>query len=102
MFRPTLRDRHNITNGQLKNAKKKIAVAIDSECTYVKAGFANTRLKENSGYIEDQSTDGQDMSTAATMAYGTVWNSKWKKQNQLLFTNTNMRINAKNTKRVIK
>ena len=67
---PRLRDRHNITNGQLKNAKKKIAVAIDSECTYVKAGFANTRLKENSGYIEDQSTDGQDMSTAAT--YG-LW-----------------------------
>lgn len=68
---PRIRDRHNITNGQLKNANNDIAVAIDYDCTLIKAGFANTRLKENAGYTEDQTTEGQDMSTAAT--YGIHW-----------------------------
>lgn len=67
---PSIRIRHNITNGQLENAEKKpvIAVSVNPDCTLVKAGFANTRLKENAGYTEDQTTEGQDMSTAATYA----------------------------------
>jgi len=68
---PPLRDRHNIANGQLRNADKEIAVAIHPRCELVKEGFLNTKLKENSGYIEDQTTAGQDMSTVAT--YGIHW-----------------------------
>jgi len=70
---PRLRDRHNTANGQLENAEDTpvVAVAIDDSCKLVKAGMANTRLKENAGYIEDQTTEGQDMSTALT--YGIWW-----------------------------
>jgi hypothetical protein len=32
----------------------------------VNEGFTNTRLKENAGYLEDQTTEGQDISTAVT------------------------------------
>lgn len=63
---PSTRTRHNVTNGQLENANGVIGVAINEECKYVKAGFANTRLKENAGYTEDQTTEGQDMSNAAS------------------------------------
>lgn len=67
---PPLRERHNYTNGQLKNSAGVVAVAVSHDCEFVDNGFRNTRLKENAGYIEDQTTDGQDMSTAAT--YG-LW-----------------------------
>lgn len=63
---PPVRERHNITNGQLENADGIIAVAVDKKCSYVHAGFINTRLAENAKYTEDQTTEGQDMSTAAT------------------------------------
>ena len=68
---PAIRDRHNIANGQLKNADGEIAVVIDSRCELVKKGFQYTRLKENAQYIEDQTTEGQDMGNAAT--YGIHW-----------------------------
>ena len=67
---PSIRDRHNIANGQLENAEGTRAVAVYKKCEYVDKGFRNTRLKENASYLEDQSTEGQDMSTAAT--YG-IW-----------------------------
>jgi len=67
---PRVRNRHNITNGALEDANSILKVAVDEGCKYVKAGFANTRLKENAGYTEDQTTEGQDMSNAAT--YG-IW-----------------------------
>jgi hypothetical protein len=59
---PRLRDRHNIANGQLEKKR----VIIDERCEYVDKGLSNARLKENAGYIEDQSVEGQDMSTAVT------------------------------------
>ena len=65
---PSIRERHNIANGQLKNAAGRVSVFIDKRCKVVHEGFLNTRLKENAGYIEDQSTKGQDISTACTYA----------------------------------
>jgi len=63
---PPLRERHNHTNGALENAEGTISVAIDKRCNTIDDGFSNTRLKEKAGYIEDQSTEGQDISTAVT------------------------------------
>lgn len=68
---PAVRDRHNITNGQLKNADGEVGIVIADKCEYIKAGFAGTRLKPNAGYLEDETTKGQDMSTAVT--YGIHW-----------------------------
>lgn len=67
---PSLRDSHNVVNGQLKNSEGVIAVAINRKCDHVDKGFRNTRLKENAGYLEDQTTEGQDMSSA--FRYG-IW-----------------------------
>ena len=67
---PPLRERHNVANGQLENSEGVVAVEVNKKCEYVDKGFRNTRLKENAGYIEDQTTEGQDMSTAIT--YG-LW-----------------------------
>lgn len=67
---PSLRDSHNIVNGQLENSEGEVAVAVTRNCKYVDKGFLNTRLKENAGYLEDQSTEGQDMSSA--FRYG-IW-----------------------------
>jgi hypothetical protein len=67
---PSLRDSHNIVNGQLKNSEGVIAVAIAKKCENIDKGFRNTRLKENAGYLEDQSTEGKDMSSA--FRYG-IW-----------------------------
>lgn len=63
---PPLRERHNIANGLLKNANGRVSVFIDKRCKMVHEGFTNTRLKENAGYIEDETTLGQDISTAVT------------------------------------
>lgn len=67
---PPLRERHNIANGQLKNSEGVVGVVIDDKCDIIDAGFSNTRLKEGVGYLEDQTTKGQDISTACT--YG-IW-----------------------------
>lgn len=63
---PPVRERHNIANGLLKNAKGLVRVFIDKRCKMVHEGFTNTRLKENAGYLEDETTTGQDISTAVT------------------------------------
>lgn len=68
---PRIRARHNDANGQLLNAKGVVAVAVDSKCKMIDAGFTNTRLSENAGYKEDETTEGQDISTACT--YGIHW-----------------------------
>ena len=65
---PPVRERHNITNGQLENSEGEVAIAIDDSCYFIDAGFSNTRLAEKAKYTEDQTTEGQDMSTAATYA----------------------------------
>jgi len=63
---PALRERHNFANGQLKNGKGVVAIAVAKRCEYVDEGFRSTRLKEGAHYLEDQTTKGQDMSTAVT------------------------------------
>jgi len=63
---PPLRERHNTANGLLRNAKGLVRVFIDKRCKMVNEGFTNTRLKENAGYLEDETTEGQDISTAVT------------------------------------
>ena len=65
---PPVRERHNFVNGQLENSYKICAVVVDDKCYFIDAGFSNTRLSENSKYTEDQTTEGQDMSSAATYA----------------------------------
>lgn len=65
---PPLRERHNIANGILKNAQGIVRIAIDRRCKKINEGFTNTRLKENAGYLEDETTLGQDISTAVTYA----------------------------------
>lgn len=65
---PPVRQRHNITNGQLENANGVCSVLVDEKCYFIDAGFSNTRLSENSKYTEDQTTEGQDISTACTYA----------------------------------
>lgn len=67
---PSLRDSHNIVNGQLENADGEVAVSVLRGLDQVDKGFRNTRLKENAGYLEDQTTEGQDMSSA--FRYG-IW-----------------------------
>jgi len=61
---PSLRDSHNIINGQLENSEGEIAIAVPRKCEFTDKGFRNTRLKEAAGYLEDQTTEGQDMSSA--------------------------------------
>ena len=67
---PGLRERHNVVNSQLKNADGIVRVAIDKRCKNVMTGLSSTRLKDVTTYIEDQSTDGQDMASA--ISYG-IW-----------------------------
>ena len=63
---PAIRSRHNFTNGVFENKLKLINVAVDQRCTMIDKGFSNTRLKDGAGYIEDQTTEGQDISTACS------------------------------------
>ena len=67
---PGLRERHNVVNSQLQNADGIVRVVVDRKCKNVIAGLSSTRLKDVSTYIEDQSTDGQDMASA--ISYG-IW-----------------------------
>lgn len=67
---PPIRDRHNKSNGQLEDANGKMHVAVDKRCIMIDKGFSNTRLKEGASYLEDQTTEGQDISTACTYA---IW-----------------------------
>ena len=67
---PALRERHNVVNGNLKNAEGKVRVAINKKCVNVCEGFLSTKLKDVESYIEDQSTKGQDMASA--LSYG-IW-----------------------------
>ena len=68
---PPLRERHNITNGVLKNSEGEVGLLVAKDCKMIRKGFQNTRLKDGASYVEDQSTEGQDISTACT--YGLHW-----------------------------
>lgn len=52
---PPIKTRHNIMNGQLCDAKNRIHVQIDKRCVTLDEGLCKTKLKEKSGYIEDDS-----------------------------------------------
>jgi PBSX family phage terminase large subunit len=73
---PSLRDSHNIVNGLLENANGVVSIEVARKCEYVDKGFLNTRLKENASYLEDQTTEGQDMSSAAR--YGLWYVSEYE------------------------
>ena len=73
---PSLRERHNVVNSQLKNADGIIRVAIAKRCKNVCAGLASTRLKDVTAYVEDQTTDGQDMASA--ISYGLWYCAKFE------------------------
>jgi len=73
---PSLRDSHNIVNGLLENANGVVAVEVAKKCEYVDKGFSNTRLKENASYLEDQTTEGQDMLSA--LRYGLWYVSEYE------------------------
>jgi hypothetical protein len=62
---PPIRERHNKVNGQLKAASGKVSVKLDKRCKTLHKGFLGAKLKEGSRYIEDQTTQGQDVTTAA-------------------------------------
>ena len=62
---PSIRDRHNILNGQLCNAKGKRRIKIDRKCEILDEGFSKTKLKDRGNYIEDDSKRYQHITTAA-------------------------------------
>ena len=62
---PSIRDRHNILNGQLCNAKGKRRIKIDRKCKVLDEGFCKTKLKDKGRYIEDDSKYYQHITTAA-------------------------------------
>ena len=65
---PSLRDRHNIVNGQLCNSEGRISILIDKRCETLDEGLSKTKLKKNAGYIEDDSPAYQHITTA--LGYG--------------------------------
>jgi PBSX family phage terminase large subunit len=62
---PPIRERHNKVNGQLKSASGKISIKIDERCKTLNKGFLGVKLKEGAKYLEDQTSQGQDITTAA-------------------------------------
>lgn len=67
---PPIRERHNKVNGQLKTSTGKINIKIDRRCKTINKGLLGVKLKEGSKYLEDQTSQGQDVTTA--LGYGIV------------------------------
>lgn len=65
---PSIRDRHNIVNGQLCNADGVVNIEIDKRCKTLDEGFEKTKLKPGAEYIEDDSKKYQHITTAAGYA----------------------------------
>jgi len=61
---PPVRTRHNLVNGKLRNAEKKISLFIDKRCRIVDEGMRKTKLKQGGKYIEDDSRAYQHVTTA--------------------------------------
>jgi len=80
---PSIRDRHNIANGQLKNAYGKSKIKIDKRCVNVDHGFSKTQLKDGIAYTEDQTTEGQDMSNAVTYGIYAVIEGEYEFQDAI-------------------
>jgi len=62
---PPIRTRHETVNGYLCNSKKERRVFVYKQCPTLDEGFRLTKLKEKSGYIEDDSKPYQHITTAA-------------------------------------
>lgn len=61
---PSLRNRHNIVNGRLKNSKGEVNIKIDKRCKKINEGFNKTKLIPGGKYAEDDSKDYQHVTTA--------------------------------------
>jgi len=61
---PPIRRRHNRVNAKCCNFEQKVQLYIYKEAEPAGTGFANAKLKKGGQYIEDQSTEGQDVTTA--------------------------------------
>jgi hypothetical protein len=68
---PKVRDRHNKVNATLHNSLGHRNLFVYSDCKTLDEGFRLTKLKQNAGYIEDDSKHYQHCTTAA--GYGIVW-----------------------------
>jgi len=68
---PKVRDRHNRVNAQLHNSVGRRRVFVYGPCKTLDEGFRLTKLKENAGYVEDDSKYYQHVTTAA--GYGICW-----------------------------
>ena len=68
---PKVRERHNRVNAQLQNALGQRRLFVYSPCKTVDEGLRLTKLKENAGYIEDDSKMYQHVTTA--LGYGICW-----------------------------
>lgn len=67
---PRLRDRHNITNAQIKNSRGERHVFVYKNAKTLDEGLRLTKLKAGSQYIEDDSFRAQHVTTA--MGYGII------------------------------
>jgi hypothetical protein len=61
---PSLRNRHNIVNGRLKNSEGKVSIRIDRRCETVNEGFSSVKLVPGGKYVEDDSKKYQHITTA--------------------------------------
>lgn len=67
---PKIRDRHNIVNAQLHNAKGQRRVYVYEKCRVVDEGLRLTKLKSGAQFMEDDSKHYQHVTTA--VGYGIV------------------------------
>jgi hypothetical protein len=67
-FNPSIRDRHNIVNGQLRNSKGEVNIIIDKRAETLDEGLTKTKLVDGGKYIEDDSKPYQHITTA--LGYG--------------------------------
>lgn len=69
---PSIRDRHNLVNGQLCNSKGRVSILIDKRCKTIDEGLRKTKLKEGSSYIEDDSAKHPYQHITTAIGYG-IW-----------------------------
>ncbi len=67
---PSIRDRHNIVNGQLRSASGISSILIDKKCNTIDEGFRKTKLKDGSKYIEDDSASCPYQHITTAIGYG--------------------------------
>ena len=70
---PRLRDRHNLVNAQLRNARGDVNLYVYKGCDTLDKGFSLTHLKKGGQYLEDDSDEFQHITTAAGYA---IWSIK--------------------------